>query len=468
MATQGHKDSKKTSAWREKAKHRGKTIKHLHKELKRVKGGRGRWRNKYFELKSASKGTKVAGHRHKLELMCLGVLLHISYNVSLRATAKAIYSMAQTYGQEMQSVSATTIRNWCLRVSLYYLTRPISGGEYILIADESIAMGRERLLVLLLVRVDEQSRICPLQMADVSVLHLEARSTWGGADISSIINQKTIAQGIKIRYAVSDQGTNLKNAFSLGKIKWVADCTHMLSSCTKRLYKKDETFNGFIKKMNETRAKWSLSEQALYLPPTLRNKARFHQMFVVYKWAEIILINWGNLPQKVKDELLYVEQGKELVQNLKQIHILIEAFSSIFKSKGISGHTQATWIALSNKIMAQFAAEGKGADPKTQKYLQVMNDYIANLIAEFGGECQILCCSDAIESIFGKYKNKGGCKMITDDALNIASYPHKITKQDVLLAMGSKHTKAILEWKNENTTKSTLKQKRELLKKMAA
>ena len=468
MATQGHKDKKKTSTWPEKAKQRGKAIKHLRKELKRAKAGRVRWRDKYFRLKSASKGTKVAGHRHKLELMCLGVILHISYNVSLRATAKSICSMAQAYGQEMQSVSATTIRNWCLRVSLYYLTRPISAGEYILIADESIAMGRERLLVLLLVRVDEQSRICPLQLSDVSVLHLEARSTWGGAEISSIIRQKTAAQGLKIRYAVSDQGTNLKNAFGLSKITWVGDCTHALSSCTKRLYKKDEIFNSFIKKMNETRAKWSLSEQALYLPPTLRNKARFHQMFVVYKWAEMILINWDNLSQKVKDELVYVQQGKELVQNLKQIHILIEAFSAIFKSKGVSTHTQETWLALSDKIMEQFAAEGKGVDPKTQKYLQVMNDYVANLIAEFGDECQILCCSDVIESIFGKYKNKGGCKIITDDALNIASYPEKITKEDVLLAMGTKHIKSILEWKHENTTRSMLKQKRELLKKMAA
>jgi len=35
---------------------------------------------------------------------------------------------------------------------------------------------------------------------------------------------------------------------------------------------------------------------------------------------------------------------------------------------------------------------------------------------------QLLCCSEIIESIFGRYKNKGGMKAISADVLSIALY----------------------------------------------
>ena len=73
-----------------------------------------------------------------------------------------------------------------------------------------------------------------------------------------------------------------------------------------------------------------------------------------------------------------------------------------------------------------------------------------------------MCCSDIIESTFGKYKNKG-VKIIIDDVLKIAAYSKKSSLGEVARAMQEIKIEDTLEWKQNNTTISKLallKQKR--------
>lgn len=471
MAATKDKVNKKENGWVMKAKIRSKQNKLLRMELRRVRQSRDSWRQKYRSRCKLDQGTKVKGHRYSVELMLLGVLLNISYNISLRATANALYAMGLSYGRQAKRISAGSIRNWGLRLGLYFLTRALAPGRYVLIADESISIGQEKLLVLLAVRLDSEhfERISALQMSDVEVLHIQSKASWKGADIGALIS-KYAGQypNIEFAYAISDQGSNLRNAFRLCGLTRVSDCTHLLSKCTQVLFQNDPELDALIQAMNASRAKWALSRLALYAPPALRKKARFHQIFAVYKWGDTILEKWHMLPQEAKDELAYVEKNRKLIQTMKQIHALIEDFSGLVKGKGINAYTQDHWKQKYEKRCAEWNDEHLHIDDKVEKYHLAILEFITQTKASLPEENQILCCSDVIESIFGKYKNKARFPMITDDALKIAAYPHTIQKEDIIQAMAAKSTRSIQIWKQENTTVSLLAQRRRFKLKTAA
>lgn len=443
----------------------------LRMELKRVKRGRDEWRMKCRQLQKGLRGERVKNHPYSLQQMVLGVMLHITSQISLRGTAKALHAFGLIFGQQVKQVSATTIRNWSLRLGLYFLTKPVAPGRYALIVDESVSMGQEKLLVMLAVKLGDETLewFAPLQMSDVEVLHIQAKPSWKGADICRIIEQKKAAnKGFELVYGLSDRGPNLLNGFRLCRLRWVGDCTHLLADCTKKLYRNDTELNELVKAMNASRAKWSLSRLAVYAPPGLRKKARFHQLFAIYKWADMILQRWEALPQEAKDELAYLQNNRKLIETMKQIHVLVEDFSGLVKGKGIHSRTESQWIQCYENRCLQWKKEPLGIDSKLEVYHSKILEFIAQTRAAVPGLNQILCCSDIIESIFGKYKNKGHSPMITDDALKIAAFPKVIQMEDVIAALASKSTTDLKEWKRENTTISLMAQRRVFKSKMAA
>jgi hypothetical protein len=468
MAALCNKDTKKTKKWREKALYRSHENKLLRMEIKRLQTSRLCWKAKFTLLKSTTKKKFVARHSYPLELMWLAIIMHSCYNVSLRSTAKTIQKVAVLSGIKMKEISANTVRNWSLRLGLYYLTQPISAGRYALIADESIAIGRERLLAIIAIKIDDQSRIAPLEMSDIRVLHLQSKSSWGGEEIAEIIKTKTTENGMKVSYMISDKGTNLIKCCRLNGLERVDDCTHLVANCTKKLYKNDQILNDFVKNMNKTRAKWSLSTNVLYIPPALREKGRFHQILIIHEWAENILKQWTDLPISVTQELTYVWDNQSLIEELKAIHQLIDVFFSIFKSTGVNENSEKIWKEKYDANYAKIIESETTQHLKIKQYLNSMNQFVAQIRSRFPHNEQVICCSDIIESIFGKYKNKNGLEMITDDALKIATYEHDISQTDVQQALIHKNMAALLDWKSKNTTVSLLALKRRATLKNAS
>ena len=79
-----------------------------------------------------------------------------------------------------------------------------------------------------------------------------------------------------------------------------------------------------------------------------------------------------------------------------------------------------------------------------------MYEYFQNQLAGMSPGTVLLCCSDIIESIFGRYKNKGGMKAISTDVLAIALYRHEITPSFVIEAMQGVSGPQVDEWRCVN------------------
>ena len=63
----------------------------------------------------------------------------------------------------------------------------------------------------------------------------------------------------------------------------------------------------------------------------------------------------------------------------------------------------------------------------------------------------LLCCSDVIESTFGRYKNKGGVKAISADVLKIPLYTVDITLDFVNQALTTVSYQDVHNWETEHT-----------------
>jgi hypothetical protein len=337
-----------------------------------------------------------------------------------------------------------------------------------MIYDESISLGLETILVVLLVRVEDTwSRITPLTLKDVHFLHVQSAKSWNGDEIEAIISEKVKRMGIEITQVVSDKGSNLIKCTNLMNLLFAEDCTHYMANLTKKLFESDEKLIDFLKGLNLTRSKWVVSKYALYLPPAFRGKSRYHQFLSIYKWAEKILKIWDTLCEVVQKELSYLKENPEMVQTMKQIHFIISKFSVLFKGRGVSEGTKKIWTETCEAAYKKEFGPLEESNEKVQIFMKSMNDYIDNLLKRFPKGSQIYCCSDIIESIFGKYKLKP-VDMITDDIACIAAYNQSITLKDIEEAMKEVSTADMLKWKQENTNISILAQKRKLSRKMAA
>ena len=136
MAATPHKDKKKSNKWKQKALERRRQIRLLQSRVKQLEKSRSMWSSRYKELQGAGKGKKVKGHPYQLELMWLAAVLRIAYNVSLRACSKTLMLVGELKGLELKGLSASTIRNWSIRLGLYFLVGRIEKGRYVIIADE--------------------------------------------------------------------------------------------------------------------------------------------------------------------------------------------------------------------------------------------------------------------------------------------------------------------------------------------
>jgi len=175
--------------WKLKNAQKQQRIKQLSTKITQLTKSRPHWRTKYNHLKKNQQPHRLKHHPYCLKLMLLSVVLHIHHNVSLRACSAALYEVTQLYGQKIKRISATTIRSWSMRMGHYYLQMRLAAGSYVLIADESILIGNQKLLVLLAVRQREAlCRIAPLTMQDVSVIHVQSNTSWKGVDIAAMVS----------------------------------------------------------------------------------------------------------------------------------------------------------------------------------------------------------------------------------------------------------------------------------------
>ena len=107
-------------------------------------------------------------------------------------------------------------------------------NEYITITDESISVGKQKLLLQLAAPADSTGK--PLSHSDVSIVGMSVSPSWTGDSVKAEMEKTSKSIGRRPLYSVSDNGYNLCNAcrdagkygiFEYSKHEFENNVTHM-------------------------------------------------------------------------------------------------------------------------------------------------------------------------------------------------------------------------------------------------
>jgi len=328
----------------------------------------------------------------------------------------------------------------------YVIVKTFQGIMWLFL-DESIQIGKEKLLLMLGVPIHKgQSYSQPLIHQDVVVLGMEVRTSWKGGAIADFIKARLQqCKQLNLLYLISDQGTSIKAAVKQLNMDRVSDCTHVMMNAVKALFEHDEALSQFCTQVGELRRRLILTDFTILLPPTLRDKDRFLRVFTLVRWADRMDGWWVRLCPKAKRHLQFYRDNSTLLYNLRQVRHLIVMTSSILKNAGLSQSSYQRWKAK----IAEFRTSTQHICNQATTFIKIIDDYFQAHTRLYEKHTQLLCCSDIIESTFGKYKNKKGMKVISADVLSIALYSRHITTDFAKQAMENISCKDVDEWQQK-------------------
>lgn len=344
-------------------------------------------------------------------------------------------------------------------MGVYRLTQTKEkSDDWILMIDESIAFGHDKLLVILGIRETQIEFGRALNHHDMTCLKLTASCSWKGEDIKKVLDELTLQIGT-IKYVVADMGNSIKRALKLSSITHVEDVNHKISWFIKELYKDDKYFKSYTEKLAYLRGSLVLSNWSHILPPRQRVNSRYMNLKPIFDWGMAILqmIESETSVPSEKEKVLFLKEYEVLIRQTHELIGIANSIQEILKNNGLSKKTKEDCLKLFDKV----------SDSRILKFKDMIDNYLTNMGNSVEGSDKILCSSDILESSFGKYKNYISDNIsigITDLSLSIPAFESKLEQEEIKKAMEGVKVKQIKEWGITNIGHTQTKKRREALK----
>lgn len=471
-------DKIKVQPWKEKAKERGQEMSRLKKrqaELRRSRDGwKGKagywkeeanyWRKSYEHQKRSclsEGGSKPRRYRYSCLIICLSMWLRQGGNCSLRSCRQVIGLLKLVVELNCCLPSHNTIRNWEHKLGYYRLQSCVQGqeGPWVLIVDESIHIGQQRLLLLLACRLKEQTFEAPLTFKDVRVLDVQVSRSWDHQHIG----QRILAcqqRGYEFAYAISDQGKALVKTMTEQGIVHISDCTHALGGLLEKQYKKCKRFQAFSKLCGQLKQQLQNGRHSAWCPPTQRIKGRFLNLFPLGQWAHKTLKALRQkthpyLNLELRQRMSFIMDYADLIEKIHRQCQTIKVLFKVLKTKGLSSITQHQCLGILNRAKVD------------QPFRQGVIQYLAHYVNQVDQYPQVLCCSDIIESYFGKFKNRlspNGLLGFTANCLTLANLSEGFTLTEIKQAMEQVPLLEVHQWVEQNIPDNAWTTRRKIFK----
>lgn len=471
------KEKFQLSNWKNKAQARGREFRAAKKRIKELEDSRNfykkKWkaeREKRISCERTLKASKrvnesVKNHSYDLQTIFLCLALKMSSVISLRSCRLTLITFYMHFRITQKVPCINTLRTWEQKIGYYGLHE--KGNEvddYMLIIDESFNIGQQSMLLVLAVNLSNYKFGKSLAHQDVKVVSMNIKPSWKAGDIAKVV-EEVEKKNYRVKYVCSDGGNNIVKAFETGKIKRVYDCTHALCLLLKKRYIDDASFTSFQKKYTLLNRQNYMGQDRIICPQKLKGKCRFLNIYPIAEWAEKHFAYLQQLENKKRNEaeqriytkLSWLRNYKELIIELVQVSAVLKVVFDILKKEGLDDE-RVKLVTKEVETMAcpTFLREGILA------YLEQNNMKIE-------GCSRLICCSDVIESFFGKFKynqKRNPEKGVTIGCLDLVNYGQKIDKSTIKKAM--EETKMIdLElWRDKNKLESFNNKRRKLFKKL--
>jgi len=389
-------------------------------------------------------------------------MIKLSTSSSFRSIKKIVAIFSLCLNLSIKTPTHTTILLWTKKLGCYQFEKRIDkANDWILIIDESIQFGHEKLLVIYGLRACKIDFTRSLNYKDLIPLTISAKTSWTGDLIKKEIDNIKSKVG-KIMYVVADGGNAIRKSLRLSEIEHIYDITHKIAWLLKKMYSENTDFNSYTKEMAKMRTSMVLSDVAHVLPPNQRVNSRFMNLDILSDWGEKVLsfLEKKEVTKKEYIQLEWVESYRNFIKELSQINKAIKEIKHILKTKGLS----KTTIRATEKILSEINIKNSRTD-----YLKAeLMLYLKTTKAQIPKSTKMLCTSDIIESCFGKYKNyisENPMTGITNLSLCISAFTSQLDDEEVKKAMETINIQVLSNWSAENIGETNMSKRRRVLKR---
>jgi hypothetical protein len=351
---------------------------------------------------------------------------------------------------------------WAKKIGCYQFIKPIEkSNDWILIIDESIQFGHEKLLVIYGIKASEIDFKRALTYNDLTPLTIASKCSWTSDLIKKEIEKIEEKTG-KILYVVADGGNAICKSLKMSNIIHIYDITHKIAWILKTIYKDNPFFIEYTKKMAKMRTALVLSNIAHILPPNQRVNSRFMNLDILSDWGSKVLsyLEKNNTETREYQQLKWVEAYRELIEELTQVNNTINQIKTKLKINGLSIKTMNDSKQIINNL--------KTENIRTEYIKTELINYMKTTIMNLPKEKKILCTSDIIESSFGKYKNyisDNPMTGITNLALCLSSFTSDLNVNEIKNALENVKMKDLKIWTEENIGQTNMSKRRDIFRK---
>ena len=253
----------------------------------------------------------IPRHSFNDKITKLCTLIYERTPCGLRTTVQILEIFNEVFdGLLGEPPSYVTVLNWIKKygLSVYEDEKPRAKGgtRKAAVADESISVFKEKLLVLLEIPAEHLGR--PLRLSDVSVIWMGADNRHTSEDVKNAIEQAEAAHHTTYENFVTDQGTNLvKGVNEANKVEHY-DISHYLGNCVKHVYWKEADFKELMDKIAKLRLRYQLTDKHELVPPNMRAISRFMNMDKWVRWAYDKLMRYDTLDKESQEALAFLLQ----------------------------------------------------------------------------------------------------------------------------------------------------------------
>jgi len=276
-----------------------------------------------------------------------------------------------------------------------------------------------------------------------------------GAEIKSCINLENVS------YSVSDNGNNIKGCYELTGLLHIEDIGHKFSWFMKQVFESYPDFEGYTKHLSGLRGKLPLSKFAHLIPPNQRIISRFMNLTPLFNWGCKVLRLLDNnlLNAEEKEKVGFVLQYRTFILQTNHLLSVLNSVQQTLKIKHLSNVTKKACLRKLSEIQ----------DKKGKEVTKMVKEYFENTLCKLPKDKKILCCSDIIESCFGKYKEvvKSNKSVgVTDLCLTISCLTSFHDFQNTKNSLEKVKVKQINEWRSKNIGESLLAKRNKLFRKV--
>lgn len=331
--------------------------------------------------------------------------------------------------------------------------------DWIVLLDHSIQIGNEKIFLIYGVRESRIDFFRPLTLQDLTPFVIKVQGKWNGNEVEKILSKLKKEIGT-IKYAVGDYGSDIKKGLKLSKIIHIHDITHRIALIIEKMYKENDEYLRFTKKMSRMRVELSQSKFALIIPPKQKTKSRYQNIGLISDWGKKVLNVIDNRlieDQELFKKLSWVKKYKNFIMELNEINNIIKKIEKITKHNCISKKTIVTCLKEFEKITTE---NGTLLKEKMNNYFNEIKEHLPRLN-------KVLCTSDIIESAFGKYKryvSNNPMAGVTNLVLSLAAFTSDLSDEIIIKAFESSPIRKITEWTKSEIGDSVLKRRRLIFK----